>query len=98
MSTEQSFDRAGAVARYLELVPRVGPRLATAGAAAQFGVCTDAIRRAVVSTAVREHLHAVGLTHEPALSVVIAAAAKFRLTTDELQCAIDDHQLSMEAL
>ena len=103
MSTESTFDRAAAVAYYLDLVQRSGhtvnPRVvAISGTAYRFGVCKDAVLRAVLATAVREYLHAVGLTHEPALSVAIAAAAKFSLTTDELQCAIDDHLTSMEAL
>lgn len=95
---EPVFNRADAVAHYLMVAQRVGVKLAVEATAARYGVCTDAIRRAVVATAVREYLHAVGLTHEPALSVVIAAAAKFRITTDELQGAIDEHLLSVEAL
>lgn len=95
---EPVFNRADAVALYLTMVPRVGVKLAVMGAAARFGVCTDAIRRAVTSTAVREYLHAVGLSHEPALNIVIAAAKKFSISTDALQSAIDEHLLSVEAL
>ncbi len=95
---EPVFNRADAVTRFLELVPRVGWTQAVAGVAARHGVSTHAIKQAIVASAVREYLHAVGLTHEPACSVVIAAAAKYRLTTDELQSAIDEHLLSMELL
>lgn len=95
---EPVFNRADAVALYLMLIPRVGAKLAVMGAAARFGVCTEAIRRAITATAVREYLHAVGLSHEPAINVVIAAANKFSISTDALYSAIDEHLLSVEAL
>lgn len=97
MSTEQSFDRAAAVAHYLVLLERMDRADAITGAASQFGVCVDAIRIAFTAAAVREYLHALGLTHEPALEVLIAAARKFHIPTEVLQSAVDEHLLSMEA-
>lgn len=65
MSTEQSFNRAAAVAEFLVLVERMSPMDALRGAAANRGVFPGEISRAVMSAAVREYLHAVGLTHDP---------------------------------
>jgi len=97
MSTEQSFDRAAAVAQFLVLVERVSPMDALRGVAASFGVFPGEVSRAVMSAAIREYLHALGLTHEPALEVLIAAAKKFHIKLPSLQAAVDEHLLSMEA-
>lgn len=95
---ELAFNREAAVAHYLAIVQHVDRADAIQETAASFGVFVDAIRIGIINAAVRDYLHAVGLTHEPAFSVVIAAAAYYRLTTDELQCAIDEHLLSVELL
>lgn len=98
MSTEQSFDRAAAVAHFLVLAERMTPMEALRGAAATFGVFPGEVARAVMGAAVREYLHALGLTHEPALEVLIAAAKKFHIKLPSLQSAVDEHLLSVEAL
>jgi len=51
----------------------------------------------VTARAVCEYLHALGITHEPALEVLIAAARKFHIPTEALQLAVDEHLLSVEA-
>lgn len=92
------YSRRQIASLFCSMVAQHPRRHAIEMTAVLFGQSAETVERVLVDAAVTEYLHAVGLTHEPALSVVIAAAAKYRLTTDELQVAIDDHLLSVEVL